>query len=109
MSTLNADDAGGSGFNAMRPGILYAYARNPYFFLSLLQSSKVNKTKEKTGDEKYSCHSLDEVSRMIHNTLSAYESKVDFFFVKSSYFYKIFLTETLNELNQNYSGSQHVS
>nr|KAJ0206385.1 hypothetical protein LSAT_V11C500245270 [Lactuca sativa] len=76
MSTLNADDAGGSGFNAMRPGILYAYARNPYFFLSLLQSSKVNKTKEKTGDEKYSCHSLDEVSRMIHNTLSAYESKV---------------------------------
>ncbi|XP_023748778.1 exocyst complex component SEC5A isoform X2 [Lactuca sativa] len=40
------------------------------------KSSKVNKTEEKTGDEKYSSHSLDEVSGMIQNTLSAYESKV---------------------------------
>lgn len=60
------------------------------FFLSLLQSSKVNKTKEKTGDEKYSCHSLDEVSRMIHNTLSAYESKVDFFLLNLLIFIKSF-------------------
>ncbi|KAI7746115.1 hypothetical protein M8C21_031836 [Ambrosia artemisiifolia] len=30
----------------------------------------------KVGDEKYSSHSLDEVSGMIQNTISAYESKV---------------------------------
>ncbi|KAI3685464.1 hypothetical protein L6452_34708 [Arctium lappa] len=29
------------------------------------------------GDDKYSSHSLDEVSDMIHNTISAYESKID--------------------------------
>ncbi|XP_077241364.1 exocyst complex component SEC5A-like [Tasmannia lanceolata] len=35
-----------------------------------------NKTEDKVNDVKYSSHSLDEVSEMVHGTISAYELKV---------------------------------
>lgn len=40
-------------------------------------NNHVNKAEEKVGDGKSSSHSLDEVTGMIHSTLSAYESKVN--------------------------------
>ena len=39
-------------------------------------NTPANKSEEKFGDGKYSTHSLEEVSGMIRNTISAYEVKV---------------------------------
>lgn len=38
------------------------------------------KAEDKSGDMRYSNHSVDEVAEMIHGTLSIYETKVDALF-----------------------------
>ncbi|KAI3770571.1 hypothetical protein L6452_01709 [Arctium lappa] len=52
------------------------FAKSSQVTAELNNTTSLIKTEEKMGDDKYSSHSLDEVSGMIHNTISAYESKV---------------------------------
>ncbi|KVH88112.1 Cullin repeat-like-containing domain-containing protein [Cynara cardunculus var. scolymus] len=52
------------------------FAKSSQVTAELNITTSVTKTEEKMGDNKYSSHSLDEVSGMIQNTISAYESKV---------------------------------
>lgn len=52
------------------------FAKSSQVSADLNANNYVNKAEEKVGDGKSSSHSLNEVTGMIHNTLSAYESKV---------------------------------
>lgn len=68
-------------FSPLRWNLLIFDGLN-YFLMQSSQGSETivkpatNKTDDKVSDAKYSSHSLDEVEEMVHNTISAYESKV---------------------------------
>ncbi|KAI3752527.1 hypothetical protein L2E82_24561 [Cichorium intybus] len=65
------------------------------------KSSKVSGEVNKT-DEKYSSHSLDEVSGMIQNTISAYESKVHntFLDLEESNILRPYMSEAITDISK---------
>ncbi|KAA8537891.1 hypothetical protein F0562_027529 [Nyssa sinensis] len=65
-------------------------------------NTSASKSEEKVGDGKYSSHSLDEVSGMIRNTISAYESKVHNTFreLEESNILRPYMSDAINEISK---------